>query len=222
MTFQTGTPKKELCDNIHIGSSMQNTWCMRWKLDEKDCTVAPVDSKKEAIWFKTEAIQGLVEFAPNKLCFYGRQAHLFIVEDWKVMKKIDDPDGKNINKYSFQVFPGFDLKNFPFIVSSGESSFNIINVSTGHMEVLIDAPTSALHAQTACFFRTDKLGQVTMHFPTTKTTEDNLCRQSWHIMKFKEDFLQTLKTYGRLPFRDPEEALKMYLENMKLRQMLGK
>jgi len=137
MSFQTGAPKTELCDNVHNGDGMQNTWCMRWKLQENDCSVEPVDSKKEAIWFKKEAIQGICEYSPNKFCFYGRQAHLLIVEDWKVMRKIDDPNPGNINKYCFMVFPGFDLKTFPFIVSSGESSFNLVNVSTGHMEVLV-------------------------------------------------------------------------------------
>jgi len=51
-----------------------------------------------------------------------------------------------------------------------------------------------------------------MHFPTTRTTEENRTRQSWHVMKFKEDFIKCLKTYGRLPFRDPEEALKLNQE----------
>ena len=66
--------------------------------------------------------------------------------------KIDDPDGKNINKYAIVPFLGFDLKTFPFIVTSGESTFNIVNVNTGHSEVLIQASTSTLHDQTGCFF----------------------------------------------------------------------
>ena len=39
-------------------------------------------------------------------------------------------------------------------------------------------------------------------------------------MKFKRDFIDTLKTYGRLPFREPKEPLNLYLENLKLKQMI--
>ena len=102
--------------------------------------------KTESILFKVEAIQGVCEFAKNQFVFYGRQEHLFIVKDWKVVKRINDSDSKNINKYSINMFHGFDINNFPFIVTSGESTFNILNVKTGHMEVLVKAATSVLHA----------------------------------------------------------------------------
>ena len=81
-----------------------------------------------------------------KMIFYGRQEHLFIVHDWKVVLRIDDPDASNINKYSITPFAGFDLAKFPFVVTSGESSLNIVNVKTGWMGVLISAATSTLHA----------------------------------------------------------------------------
>ena len=151
------------------------------------------------------------------MCFYGRQEHLFIVHNWKVVRRINDVDQKNINKYSINMFPGFDAEDFPFLVCSGESSFNIVNVKTGHMEVLIRAATSVLHAQTSCFFTTDQDGTHTMHFATTRTTEENMTRQNWHTMKFKVDFMDTLLTYGRLPLRSPEEGLKLFMENQKLR-----
>ena len=45
----------------------------------------------------------------------------------------------NTDKYSFNVFPGFDEETLPFVVASGESSFNLVNTKTGHMDVLIHA-----------------------------------------------------------------------------------
>ena len=218
MTFQVGNNRvtDAMCDNHYQGNTMQNTWCMRWHI-KPDCTIHPVDAKKQSIHFKVEAIQGFTEFAPNKMCFYGRQEHLFIVHDWKVVRRINDPDQKNINKYSLNPFPGFDLDSMPFLVSSGESTFNLINVNTGHMEVLINAATSVLHAQTSCFFTTDSDGTHTMHFATTRTTEENMTRQNWHTMKFKSDLQDCLMTYGRLPIKSPEEGLKLFMENQKLR-----
>ena len=109
-------------------------------------TSKPYDMKNDSILFKTEAIQGVCEYAPNELALFGRQEHIFIVVDWEVKRRINDSDIKNINKYSLNRFYGFDKNDFPFIVSGGESTFNIVNVKTGHMEVLIKAATSVLHA----------------------------------------------------------------------------
>ena len=77
--------------------------------------------------------------------FYGRQEHIFLVNNWKVTRRINDPDTKNINKYTYYQFPEFDEEDFPFVVSSGESTMNIVNVKTGWMGVLIKAATSVLH-----------------------------------------------------------------------------
>ena len=123
---------------------MQNTWCMRWHI-KPDNTVHPVDSKNESIHFKVEAVQGFLEYAPKKMVFYGRQEHIFLVHNWQVTRRINDPDTKNINKYTYYLFPEFDEEDFPFIVSSGESTMNIVNVKTGWMGVLIKAATSVLH-----------------------------------------------------------------------------
>ena len=47
-------------------------------------------------------------------------------------------------------------QKFPFLVMSGESTFNILNVSNGHMEPLISAASSAKDAQTAFFFEVNQ------------------------------------------------------------------
>ena len=69
---------------------------------------------------------------------------------------------------------------------------------------------------------TDTDGNHTMHFTTTRTTEDNKTAQNWHIMKFKSDFMDTLRTYGRLPLQSPDEGLKLYNEIEKLKDQLRK
>ena len=214
MTFQVGTGKvtEEDTDHIYQGNTMQNTWCMRWKFDAAKLKVGPCDMKTQSLLFKTEAIQGACEYAKNQFIFYGRQEHLFLVKDWEVTRRINDPDSKNINKYSLSPLEGFDLDTFPFVVTSGESTFNLVNVRTGHMEVLIKAATSVLHAQTAIFYVQEGDGPVSAHFATTRTTEENKTQQNWFAMSFKQDFVDCLKRYGRLPIKSPEEALKIYAE----------
>lgn len=146
MTFQVGNDvvTEQMAVNQFVGNTMQNTWCMRWKL-ESDCTISPINPKTESIHFKTEAVQGCCEFAPGKMIFFARQEHLFVVHNWKVVGVIRDRDTKNINKYSITPFPGFDANTFPFVVTSGDSTFNLVNVKTGQMDVLINVSTTVQH-----------------------------------------------------------------------------
>ena len=223
MTFQVGATSVTNNDTNHIyqGNTMQNTWVMRWSFDGDRMTTAPRDMKRESILFKTEAIQGICEFAPDEFALFGRQEHIFIVKDWEVKRRINDQDIKNINKYSLNRFYGFDKDSFPFIVSGGESTFNLVNVKTGHMEVLVKAATSVLHAQTSVFFTTDQTDSVIyMHFATTNTTEENETQQCWYVMTFRPDFIDTLKKFGRLPIKHPNEALTLYTELQKLKERM--
>ena len=54
-----------------------------------------VDKKEESILLKNEACQSICEYAPGKMAVYARPSHLFIIHDWKVMRRIDDSDAKN-------------------------------------------------------------------------------------------------------------------------------
>ena len=184
MAFQTGSNvvTEQIAPNQYQGKTMQNTWVMRWKI-ESDCSIKPVESKAESIHFNKEAIQGALEYAPKKMILFARQEHLFIVHNWRVVMLIKDPDIRNISKYSITPFLGFNEETFPFVVTSGESSINIVNVKTMTMDVLVKCATSVLHAQTSVFFDKDEEGVTTMHFAHT-ANEDGITRQNWNQMQF--------------------------------------
>ena len=148
----------------------------------------------------------MCEYAPGKIAVYARPSHLFIVHDWQVMRRLDDSDAKNQNKYSIEPMPGFDLVKFPFLVCSGEGSFNLFSVKAQYMEPLVNAPTSARLAQTAFFFDKEMGGALTMHFTTTRGNEENQNLQYWHTMHFQQDFMDVLKVNGRLPVNNPAET----------------
>ena len=115
-------------------------------------TLAALALDSESIVFKHEACHSVCEYLPNKMVIYGQPTHLFIVHNWKVLNKIEDDDSKNIDKHFICPIPNFHEKEFPFLVMSGESSFNILNVKDGHIEPLIMAASSVKNAQTAFFF----------------------------------------------------------------------
>ena len=64
---------------------------------------------------------------------------LLIVDNWKVTAHIQDQNPANIGKYWLHTMPGFDEENFPFLVCSGDATFNLVNVRDGSQDVLIQA-----------------------------------------------------------------------------------
>lgn len=141
-------------------------------MNQETLQLMDVDKKEESIMFRSEACQGICEYAPNRMAIYARPAHLFIVHDWQVIRRIEDADAKNQNKYAIERMPGFDDVTFPFLVCSGESSFNLFSIKDYYMEPLVNAATSAMHAQTAFFFDKEN-GSLTMHFTTTRANDEN-------------------------------------------------
>ena len=63
---------------------------------------------------------------------------LMIIDDWTVLHTIVDPVSGNTEKFWLSPLPSFDLQTFPFVVSSGNNTFNVVNVKTGDMSVLIN------------------------------------------------------------------------------------
>ena len=74
-------------------------------------TMEPIDKKNEAIYLKNEACDAFLEFAPNQMIFTAKPVHMFIIRDYQVSLRIDDPNSSNVKKYSLNFFPGF-TKNF--------------------------------------------------------------------------------------------------------------
>ena len=62
---------------------------------------------------------------------------LLIVQDWKVIHEIEDPVPGNTEKFWQLPLPGFDMVDFPFLISSGKESYNLVNVNDGTMQPLI-------------------------------------------------------------------------------------
>ena len=95
--------------------------------------------------------------------------------------------------------PGFDEDKFPFVISSGDESLNLINVKDDYHEPLIKAPVWTDGPQQAVLFLLDdendpKKG-FDMHFCSRRTHRKNKYQYEWHKMPFKSDFIDLLTKY---------------------------
>ena len=105
---------------------------MRVSYKKDSYSLQDIDRKKEAILVKNQAIVSVYEYAPTKLVAYCFNSCILIIENWEITKQIDDRDEKNTNKLSIAPVLGFDEVTFPFIILTGQSSFNILNVKDEH------------------------------------------------------------------------------------------
>ena len=129
--------QKHTCDNtFRTGEgdvqTNLNSWLMRVAYQKDNYILQDIDRKKEAILVKNQAIVSVYEYAPNKLVAYCFNSCILIIENWEITKQIDDRDEKNTTKLSIAPVLGFDEETFPFIVLTGQSSFNILNVKDEH------------------------------------------------------------------------------------------
>ena len=110
---------------------------------------------------------------------YGIQ--LLMIHDWEVVKVFDDPNLGN-SKYAVCAMPGFHIDEFPFLVTNGRVSINLLNVKEKEMQVFIQAPCYAYRQ--AIHFQTEEYG-FSMHFCSKKATETNSDRHTWYSMACK-------------------------------------
>ena len=136
---------------------------------------------------------------------------MLLIDGWQAVHRLEDADPGNFEKYWQCKLPHFDLDTFPFLVTSGQQSFNLINVRDYRMEVLILASAKNMQSQEAAFFKEEENG-YSFHFTTIPMTEENKALENWHSMPFREDFFETLAKHGRLPITSYRTQLRMLAE----------
>ena len=86
---------------------------------------------------QNEHVDSAFEFSINCFIITIRPRNLLIVKDWQVTQEIDDPVIENIGKYWICHLPFFNETTFPFLIVSGMKSFNLVNVQTGRMDIIV-------------------------------------------------------------------------------------
>ena len=109
--------------------------------------------------------EGLCEFPPNGIILNNFPTELIILRDWKVTNVISDPVSGNSRKCWLETLPCFDYDKCPFLIASGNLTYNIVNLKTATMQILIqEAVPNWFGAQAWCF--TKRYNKIEMHFCT--------------------------------------------------------
>ena len=156
------------------------------------------NESQNSLFIKNEDVSSIFEYSPNKMILLVYPKDLLLTVDWQVVKRITEQSPGNTQKFWMCKMPGFDEKEFPFIVVSGLETFNLINVKTAYMQVLIKHTARYFFGQQGCFFTLDDDG-CSMYFASEVVDKENKCINNWYRMPFKSDFMSALKKYQRLP-----------------------
>ena len=105
----------------------------------------------------------------------------------------------------------------PFVLMSGRKSLNIVNVKKFNIQPLVLSPIYAYRGQQAFYLTEDKDG-VNLFFATRTTDQENQLYMNLHCMHLKADFMQMLKTQGRLPEPTTNAYLREIAKNEELKE----
>ena len=146
-------------------------------------------------------------FPPDGLLVAFGPADFMVVRNWNVTNIISDPVVGNRSKFFQAIPPFFDINNYPFVVSSGLVTYNLINVRTGKMQILIPGRAQNYFGQQGfCFSKQGN--NWSMHFIAKTLNQMNEYEQNWYCLDFKEDLLEVFRKYGRLPYETITESLE--------------
>ena len=123
------------------------------------------DIEDASILLNDENVAQVLEYSKGNMIAHLSTREILIINDWKVMKKLTEPNDGNTSKFWMARLPGFSETDFPFIVCSGWETFNLINVKDYLMEPLIKAPVRINPGQSAAFIHEEIYG-FSMHFAT--------------------------------------------------------
>ena len=196
--------------NTYTGSNVKfNSWVMKAEFDTATAKFNCKNPLTNSMFFKNEWLESVVAFPPNGLVVFTAKnpTDVIILRDWKVTTYIAEPVPGNKSKYYQALFPGFDLETCPYVVTSGGTTYNSINIKTGRMCVLVNDNVPNYFGQQAFFFV--KRGSCwEMHFSTRHLNDQNERESNWYRWPLRQDFLDMICTYGHLPYDSIEEPLQ--------------
>ena len=73
----------------------------------------------------------MLEYATNKFVVHVLPANLLVVHQNAIIKTIAEPNLNNNEKNLLMLIPDFHEEQFPFIVSTGNETLNLVNIRTG-------------------------------------------------------------------------------------------
>ena len=132
---------------------------------------------------------------------------ILVTKNWKVINKVQVSNQVALGQHL--LLPGFDIEEFPFVVTYANNSYDLINVSTGRRDALIKDSAKNDGRWPATFFINHRDDRIDMHFCTLRLNEEDTFEHAWHCLELNADFINVLKKCGRLPIDSMNEQVEI-------------
>ena len=132
---------------------------------------------------------------------------LLLIDSFCVTNRIIDFDQANHLKFQLIPIRCFDYETLPFVVSTGLTSINLINVKSATMQPLVKTKTECKTGQSVAFFKAEETG-ISFHYTTQRKDALNEVWNSWFSTTLHLDFIECIKTLGRLPPTKTEDLIE--------------
>ena len=91
------------------------------------------DPAEKSILCENEQVWSLIEVAKERLVIHLANKDILLTKGWEPTQRVIDPDAGNTEKYHLLPMMDFDAVNFPYVIMSGMSTLNILNVEEASM-----------------------------------------------------------------------------------------
>ena len=119
----------------------------------------------QSIIFKEWKLIEAYEYAKDKILVTTMSNVLFLVQDFCLVKLINDESYNEICRGDFTPLPNYDEENFPFILIGGCFFTCIMNVKTGEHKPLLNSRTIAVNGMSCTFAKREEYG-FSIHWTT--------------------------------------------------------
>ena len=177
---------KNLSKSFYEGTRNNNNlnyWTVRATYDAKAKALSLVDTSKNSLTISKEQIIGTCQISPQHMLVHLFMKDLLLYENWEPVRRINEPDASNIEKYILPM-ESFDYEEFPFVILTGVRSLNILNVKTGFMQPLINLVIWTKNGMETAFVKQDKAG-ISLHFCNFNRDDDNQRFDNWYCLSLK-------------------------------------
>ena len=77
------------------------------------------ESEGNSLLLANERVEAILEYVPNKSVISLNPADLLFIHNWKMVKLVKTLQHGNFNKHWILPMPGFNEKDYPFLICSG-------------------------------------------------------------------------------------------------------
>ena len=133
------------------GTGNNNGWVVKARFDHSSNNLV-LKTPKQSLFIVKENVKAIKEIAEDFLIIHLVRTDLLIINNWEVKHRIKEHDLGNIEKYQMLPFPDFSPDDNPFVITTGAKGFNLVNVSTGSMQRLLNLEMMIRRGQELMFF----------------------------------------------------------------------